>query len=295
MKREALLSKFEVFLAVAKQLSITQAAKQLGLAKTAVSRDIRTLEEQFKTPLFIRTTRKIELTDEGRLLAEQCKRLQSELDTTRHLISGMHEEPHGTLRILSSEYFVKNYLLETIEAYLKQFPQVTLELMLEERVPDMEKENIDLVFGMTLAPSLDVVAKKISTTRYVICASPEYLKQYGTPTTIADLKHHQYIPHLARGENNLLMNLKKPTSATPNIRLKTNSAELMRELALRGQAIVQLHEYSIKNELTEGTLIELLPHCLVPKIDVMVYYQKHRYVQPKIRQFLNCLNAQGIA
>lgn len=291
MKKES-LAKFENFLAVAKELSFTQAAKKLGVAKASLSRDIKSLEQQLKTPLLIRSTRRITLTDEGQLFVEQCQRLQYELENTRNLINSMHQEPSGVLRISSNPYLAEKHLLSPIETFLKRFPKIDVELLTEERIPDMQKEQVDLVFGVNWTAPSDVVAKPIGTTRYVLCASPAYLKKFGQPKNLLDLQeNHHYIPHISRSSENLIASLKKPMKLTCHSRLKLNTAQLMKEAAAHDQGIVQLHEYVVHEELKSGQLVEILKECFLPEVKLMVYYQKHRYVQPKIRQFINLITS----
>jgi len=282
---------FETFMAVAELGSFTAAAKKLGISKSAVSQTIKALESSIKLPLFIRSTRKVQLSDEGLLLYNQCTRLKKELNTAQDLITNFNSEPSGTLKISCNPFYAETNLIPIIDKYSKNFPEVNIEIISEERMPDMQNEQIDIVFGVNWPAPDYVVAKKIGVTRYVLCASKKYLAQFGTPKNIKDLESHKYIPHVGRSPDNLIVDLIKPVSININPQVKMNSAILMKQSAISGLGIVQLHDYIVKKELENNRLIEILPEYFNKEIPIYVYYQKHRFVQPKIRQFINLISS----
>ncbi|OGV27690.1 MAG: LysR family transcriptional regulator [Legionellales bacterium RIFCSPHIGHO2_12_FULL_37_14] len=286
------LQYFETFLCVAELGGFTSAAKALGVSKAAVSHAIRLLEESLRAPLFIRTTRKIALTEEGEILLAQCEKIKQELDIARQLISGFERSPSGKLRISCNPYFAETKLAKLLATYIKKFPKVIFEILSEERMPDMAKENIDIVFGINWPAPPDIVAREIGTTRYVLCASPQYLKKHGKPKVITDLENHHYIQHTGRSKDNRLVNLKNHTIPAIKPYLSINNANLMKHCALQHMGIIQLHDYMIEPELKSGKLVEILASCFKPNIPIYVYYQKHRFVQPKIKQFIQLLIAQ---
>jgi len=280
------LKHFEIFLLVAETKSITQAAAKLSISKAAVSRHIRTLEESTDLPLITRTTRRIELTETGEVLYQQCLRLQHELDNARNLISHAHQKPRGKLRIYANFYFTQQYLLPHLQTFTKQFPLVSIELYTAERMPDMQKEQIDLVFGVSWQGPLDVVAKKTAATCYVLCASPAYLNKHPAPKTLEDLAQHNYIAHIGRSLSDIIPGLKKQKALNLQPNYKFDNAQLMKDAALNNLGIVALHKYMVEKELKNGKLISLLPEYFADKVDIFVYYQKHRYVEPKIHHFI---------
>ena len=281
------LQQFEIFLEVARSHGFTAASKKLGVTKAAVSHSIKNLEKSLQVPLFIRTTRSISLTDEGRLLYDQCERLQSELDVARNLVGTFKQQPQGTLRISTNPYLAESLLLPTLEVYQEKYSNVDVEILVEERLPDMQQEEIDIVFGINWPAPDDVIARKIGETRYMLVASPAYLKQYGVPTNIEELKNHRYIPHCGRAKGDIIVDLKKPIDLNLNTPLEINNAALMKTCAIAGMGIIQLHDYMIKDEVDTGKLVEILPGYLNKAIPLYIYYHKYRFVQPKIRNFLD--------
>jgi DNA-binding transcriptional LysR family regulator len=284
------LRQFEIFIEVVLQRSFTRAAEKLAISKAAVSTAIKALEDELQIPLFFRTTRQIQLSQEGEQLFEQCQSLINELDNTRQMLTNFHQEPLGLLRISSNSFIVQNHLKPIVFQYLRKFTKVKIDILAEERMPDMIAEKIDLVFGINWPAPDDVLAKKIGQTRYVLCASPEYLAQYGTPEKIGDLKEHLYIPHTGRQEKNLIIGLKQPLTARPSIKIRLNNAEIMKQFALENQGIIQLHDYMIQDELASGKLVEVLKDEVYSEKPLYVYYHRFRYVQPKVRQFLKLID-----
>lgn len=281
------LQHFETFLMVAEQGSFTAAANKLGLSKAAISQAIRLLENSLQMPLFIRSTRRIELTDAGKLLMIQCKRLQIELDAARDLVQNYKAKPSGTLRINCNPYLLESRYLNVIQKFQKKFPQVNLEIFADERIPDMQQEQIDCVLGVNWPAPEDVVAKKIGKTRYVLCAAPAYLKKHGIPKNIEDLENHICVPHSGRKKGSALIDLKKEINITCKMPLKINNANIIKKCGVAGMGIIQLHDYMLMEELQTGKLIEILPEYFQPEIPLYIYYQKYRFVQPKVRQFVN--------
>jgi DNA-binding transcriptional LysR family regulator len=283
------LKHFETFLTVVETGNFTAAANKLGISKAAVSNTIKHLEQSFGCSLFIRTTRSVTLSDEGELLLEQCLRLKVELDATRRLVKGFVQTPSGTLRISSNPHLAQTRLLPIIKQYLEKYPHMHLDVILEERMPDMHKEAIDLVFGVNWPAPDNVVAREIGQTRYVLCASPNYLAKHGTPKSKQDLSNHHYIPHLGRKGSKFSIDLNIPAESRLNARLRINDSQFIKQCALDDLGIAQLHEYRVALELNQGKLVELLPPQEITPIPLYVYYQKHRFVQPKIKHFVSMM------
>ncbi len=169
---------------------------------------------------------------------------------------------------------------------MAQNPKLEIKLELAERFPDLEKENIDLIFGMSMPESLDLVRKRVATTRYVLCASPQYLKKYPLPKTPEDLRHHRYLTHsMRRPDHVILFKNNREVAVRPFLRI--NDSQALRDCAIQGMGIVQLHDYMVSDALRDGRLIELLKDFSSSQQPVYLYYQQSRYLQSKIRRFID--------
>ncbi|AFJ42640.1 LysR, Transcriptional regulator [Francisella orientalis str. Toba 04] len=224
--------------------------------KAAVSHTIKQLEKELKVDLLIRTTRRLSLTHEGKLLFEYCKTLQNEIENIHDLAESFHSEPSGTLKINTSSFFTKSVLIGLIKEYSERFKRVKIEINIKERMPNFKAQETDIILGVNWTPPEDIIARKIATTRYILCASPIYLEHNGIPSSLSDLASHKYIPHKSR--TTALVSIKK-NNLNPQILpydLSTNNIEFIKECVLNGFGIAQFHEYIVKDEIQNGKLVE---------------------------------------
>ncbi|AEB27940.1 LysR family transcriptional regulator [Francisella hispaniensis] len=281
------ISLFEAFYQLVVHGSFTNTAKALGISKAAVSHTIKQLEKELRVDLLNRTTRSLSLTHEGRLLFNYCRNLQNEIDNIRDLAESFHKEPSGTLKISTSSFFAQNILINLIKEYSKKFSKVKIEVSIEEKMPDFKANEVDIIFAVNWTPPEDIVARKIATTRYVLCASPTYLKKNGFPSNLSDLANHNYIPHKSR--TTALVNTKnnKINPQTLPYSISANNIDFIKECVLNDFGIAQFHEYIVKNEIQNGQLIELLKDDFFDQQDIYIYYPKNKFVQPKVKEFVN--------
>ena len=279
-------SQISAFIAVVEQNSFAAAARQLGVSTAAISRQVARLEADLHTQLLYRTTRRVTLTEIGTEYYQQCKKALEGLAEAERTISASQAVAIGTLSITSSRYFALQYLLPRLPKFMAQNPQLEIKIELAERFPDLEKENIDLIFGILMPESFDLVRKRVATTRYVLCASPQYLKKYPPPKTPEDLRRHRYLSHSTRSPDNVVI-FKNNREITVQPFLRINDSQALRDCAIQGMGIVLLHDYMVSDALKEGRLIELLKDFSQPQQLVYLYYQQSRYLQPKIRRFID--------
>jgi DNA-binding transcriptional LysR family regulator len=287
------LDRFELFAYVAQAESLTQAAHLLGLTKASLSKQIKKLETDFRVDLFSRKNQRLRLTAQGKILLKQCLRLKKEVEDARAICQQFHAEPEGILHVVVFEYFVKQLIFPKLKAFLDLYPKLQLFIDASERIPDFEDEQVDLAVGFSLPAPPDIVRRKMMTTRYVLCASPQYFKENGKPETLEDLRKHFYIGHHARPEKNTLR-LKSgyALSLIPNLLL--NSAASMIECAKAGVGLVQLPLYVLEDLLNICELIEVLEPYQATGKNVYYYYPKYRYVQPRVRKFIDFFLAPSV-
>jgi DNA-binding transcriptional LysR family regulator len=281
-----LLGQMEMLVLVVEKGTLAAAARQLGVSSAAVSKQLSKLEAYLNVQLLIRSTRHLELTEVGRSYYEQCKRILEEVAESTAFISEMKQEPHGRLKVVSARHFGMLYIVPYLQEFLNLYPHVQLDLELAERMPDLESEGIDIVIGMSLSASEHVIQKRIAKTRYVLCASPAYFKQFGKPLNPSDLKNHRYITHSMRSPDDILFfQNKEAVKLTPYLRI--NDTETMAKLALQGLGMVKLHHYVVKQELEQGELETVLDSYMEPDIPIFVAFLPRRYISNKIRCFID--------
>ena len=186
-------NKLRIFHAVADAGSLTHAGDRLNLSQSAVSRQIRGLEEQLNTHLFHRHARGLILTEQGELLFDATAAMNKRLDTAAARIRDSEEEVFGELRVTTTTGFGTLWLAPRLTKLYEQYPDLKIDLMLEERVLDLPMREADVAIRMKEPSQADLVRKKLMMIRMCLYASPDYLAEYGTPQTIEDMANHRLI------------------------------------------------------------------------------------------------------
>lgn len=280
------LDRFELFVYVAQTGSLTQAAKVLQLTKASLSKQIKKLEADLSIDLFSRTGQRLHLTEQGAVLLQQCQRLKDELENTRALCKGFHARPKGQMRIVALEFFARKLIYPRLSQFMQTYPELEISIDISERIPDFEKERVDLAVGFSLAAPDDVTRCRMASTHYVMCASPDYFKRHGKPEHLNDLLQHQYIGHSARNEV-------RSTHLKPGYKIKIkpkllfNNVAGMIECAKRGMGIVQLPFYLLEQVLQAGDLVEVLTPFQATDAPVYYFYHKFQYASPQVRCFVD--------
>jgi DNA-binding transcriptional LysR family regulator len=278
--------RISTFISVIEEKGFAAAARKNFLTTAAISKKISLLEKELGAQLLLRTTRQISLTDIGKTYYHQCKKILENLKEAEIAIAHSKNEAIGSLHVMAGRYFAVRHILPKLSEFMALNPLLRVHLQLAERFPDLAKEGIDILFGYSIEGPPEIVRRRVATTRYVLCASPSYLKKYGTPNVPADLLKHRYITHSIRKPNDVIC-FRHDKKIQVNPILWLNDTIAMRECAIRGMGIVNLHDYTVDKALKEKNLIEILSGHQIPQQSVYLYYQKSRYVQPKIRKFID--------
>jgi DNA-binding transcriptional LysR family regulator len=280
------LDRFEIFTHVAQTCSLSQTAKHLQVTKASLSKQIKKLEADLGVDLFSRTGRRFYLTNHGEILLQQCLRLKKELEDTRAICENFHAIPKGVLHIVALDFFAQKLIYPRLKEFMKKYPELDIILDISERIPDFEQEQVDIAVGFSLIAPDNVIQRSFATTRHVMCASPEYLKKFGTPQSLPDLLKHRYIGHRGRNE---VCNTHLKTGYEIKIKpsLVLNSVIGMIECAKAGLGIVQLPFYLVEKLLNSGKLVEVLSSYQTIDAPVYYFYPKFRHTQPKIQCFID--------
>ncbi len=275
----------EAFVSVIEQGGFAAAGTKLHLTSAAISKQVKALEESLAAELIKRDTRNFALTEIGTQYFEKAKVILAQLKEANLMISQTQVEPTGTLKIVSHRHFAEHIILPKLPLFLKNYPKLTLKLELAERFPDLNREEIDLLLGVSLEMT-DFIQKKIGETRYIFCASPAYLQEFGTPKKPEDLKSHHYLTHSMR-EKPQFVEFKNHSDVFVEPHLWLNDSNALRECAVQGLGIVKLHDYFVKEDIAAGRLIEVYPNQTEPKQALYLYYRKGRYLEPKTKAFID--------
>jgi len=283
------LMSMRVFSAVAKNGSFSIAAKKLSISKAMVSKHIKSLENSLSVRLFNRTTRKLNLTDAGSSYYEKVNIILSEIDETESAISQLNSEPKGKLKVMAQPSFGAFHLSRALSLYLKKYTEVTVNLELSHRVPDLVEENIDLAFHVGELNDSMYVSRRIASARRVICASPEYIKKNGMPKKPEDLLNHNcliYMPRNDMGKWEFLdKGKRKKIKVTGDI--QCNSGDALRVASIQSRGITQLPTYMVGLDIQAGRLQAVLEDFEPEKQPIYAIYNHRKYISAKIKTFID--------
>ncbi|HWY62302.1 MAG TPA: LysR family transcriptional regulator [Rhizomicrobium sp.] len=179
--------KLRIFHAVASAGSFTHAGQSLGLSQSAVSRQISALEEEISTPLFQRHARGLTLTDEGELLYGAVTDVLSRLAAAEEQLKNIHDSPRGSLKITASHGIGNYWLVPRLKAFLKDYPEVEIHLLLDDHELDLSQREADLAIRMRAPVQADLIQRRLFTVHYHMYASNEFVKQQGMPKTLEEI------------------------------------------------------------------------------------------------------------
>lgn len=280
------LNHLALFVEIAEAGSLSSVAKKKGVSAAALSKQIASLEQRLKISLFHRSHRRMTLTEIGEDYLKRCRTILEAVENANDIISQAHTEPRGMLKIVSGRYFAERFIIPYLAEFQNLYPKVMIDIEVAERTPDLKGENIDIAFGMSNAWSQDLICRKVAISRHVLCASPAYLNEYGIPQAPHELVQHKYITHNLRSAGNVLKFSDKQEVVLKPI-LQFNDARSMLQAALHGAGIISLNHYILEEAIDNGQLIPVLEAYANSPRPVYLFYRKNRYVEPKLRSFID--------
>lgn len=276
------------FIETVNRSSMAEAARHLRITSAAVSKHILSLENALEIQLLKRSTRRIELTHEGMIYFEHAKNILSAYREAENAISLSKEEPSGMLKIVCGPQIGNLYVIPHLKEFLSRYPKIRLNILSTQTMPDLEKEKVDIVVGLTTGIPTYCIQRTLMYARWIFCASPEYLEKFGEPKKPSDLVKHQIITRIQRLPNNLI-EFKTGESIMFEPYIFYNDTRAIRRCALEGLGIAQLHDYIVAEDLKEGKLIEILKKYSEPKktIPIHLYYFPASHIHLKVRCFVD--------
>lgn len=275
------------FVYVAEYESFTRAAKELGISTAQVSRQISALEKRLNIKLLYRTTRKVSLTEEGRVFYQHCRAVLDGLDAAEQAVSNLQSKPQGRVKLTAPVTYGEQQLVPLINDFMVQYRDIEVTAFLSNQKIDLVEGGYDLAIRIGKLSDSTMMAKKLSRRTNFVCAAPAYLAQYGVPQTLSELSQHNcllgtrdYWHFVETGrERNL------PVSGT----VQYNSGHSLVDAALKGLGIVQLPDYYVQKYLESGELVSVLDSYREPEEGIWAVYPHNRHLSPKIRVLVDYL------
>ncbi|WP_322013874.1 LysR family transcriptional regulator [Paraburkholderia sp. J12] len=282
------LTSMEVFVAVVDRGSFTAAAEVIGTSTTSITNHVQTLERRLGTRLLNRTTRRLSLTEIGRAFYEQCVDILGRVDAAEVGAREMHASPRGRLKV-SAPLALGSYLLfPALADFLKAYPEIEVQLILNDRVVDLTDEGFDVAFRFGNLSDSNLVARPLRNLGRVVCAAPDYLALHGTPETPEDLTSHNCLAfHYVQPEREWHFSHPSPTTIPVSGQLSVNNVQALLAACLNGIGIAMLPDYVAAEYIDAGRLVSLFADQSFTRAPLQLVYLPDRQMTPKLRSFVN--------
>lgn len=283
------------FVRVAELGSFVRAAESLGLSKAAVSKQVSALERRLGAQLLHRTTRRLSLTEAGQAYLLHAQSALAEARAAENSVADTQTVPQGRLRVTVPMTFGLLHVSPWMSDFLREYPQIDLDLQLDDRARDLVLEGYDLAirFGTQLRDS-SLVARRLCDVRVLLCAAPDYLARHGRPSqpdqlNSYDCLHYSYNPsgrawQFTRGDDTVRV-------ALP-MRMEANSSLALRAVMLAGGGLARVPEFVVADDIAAGRLEVVLPDWRLPALSLHAVMPERRYVPAKVRAFVDYLSAR---
>lgn len=283
------ITAMQVFVSVVDSGSQSAAAEQLDLSRPVVSRYLAELEEWAGARLLHRTTRKLSLTAAGAEMLPRCRQMLELATDMKNVVAIPEDAPQGLLRITVSTSFGQAQLAAAVADYVKLYPGVTVDMLLLDRVVNLVEERIDLAIRISKELDPNLIARRLTVCRSVVCASPAYLREHGTPTQPEQLALHNCLTHSYYGSVWLLERGDEPVNVAVKGNISANDARSLVQATLAGAGVALLPTFLAAPFIRSGQLQALLPEYHPQEFGVFGVYASRKHMPATLRTMLDFL------
>ncbi len=288
------LEDMAMFVRIVEAGSITKAAEQLNIAKSAVSRRLKELEERLGSQLISRTTRQSKLTQAGEQYYQQVNNILRAVDAVNEHATDAPMRIEGTLKMTAPLSFGLMHLNDVIDKYANKHPNLRFDLDFSDRRIDLIEEGYELAIRIGELQDSSYQAKKLALIRCVICASPNYLARMGTPETLDDLDNHALLQYSLGQTNsiNLVDTEGRSHHRTIDAKIKATNGEFLVDLAVKGHGITFVPTFIAYKQLALGELVPVFQHYQLPTLTAYAVYPKNRFLSQRCRYLIDFIAEQ---
>ena len=283
----------QLFTRIVELGSFTRAAEDLQLPRASVTLAVQDLEKRLGTRLLQRTTRHVSTTPDGQAYYERCQRLLADLEEAESAFGSALLKPRGKLRVDLQGTLARHFVLPRIGEFCERYPDVELEIGLGDRLVDLVREGVDCVLRGGELRDSTMVARRVALLQQVTCASREYLRRHGTPTTVDALRGHQAVNFLSQRTGKPLPFDFLVDGVARSVQLKgpvaVSDADAYHACCAAHLGLIQVQRYHIAPRLADGSLCEVLADCRPAPMPVSVLYPHSRQLSPRVRVFVDWL------
>ncbi|MBQ4861528.1 LysR family transcriptional regulator [Pseudoalteromonas sp. MMG013] len=280
-----------LFVRIAVTHNISMAGSELGLSAPVASMHINKLEEALGVKLIHRTTRKVSLTEEGREFLPHAEAVLNAVDSAKASVGAGSFTPQGTIRVAAPSSFARMHIVPALNGFVKQYPELKIDLRQSDSIVDMVEGGFDIAIRNASLNDSTLVARKLTRDHRIVCASPDYIKEYGEPSTPQDLLNHQCINFI--GIDSWLFNtpdgLKK---IKPKGAIRIDNGESTRDACMNGAGLTLCSIWCAYKALKTGELVQVLKEYPVESdTAIWAVYPSSRLLAPKVRAFIDYFKA----
>ena len=285
------LTSLTAFVRVVDAGGFSAAGRKLNMSTTMVSNHVQALEDRLGARLLNRTTRKVSLTEVGRLYYDRCTQILADIAQADDIAGALQSTPRGTLRIYTNTHIVQ-FLSPVVAEFLASYPDVKVDLAIGERNIDMIDENYDVAVRMIPPPDSSLIVRSLATWRHVLCCSHSYLEKHGRPAALSELAERNCIRHASYpyGDEWHFAD-RKGTAASVKVsgNLVSNSGETLHRAALAGAGVFLAPGFLVHDDLESGNLVRLLPEYRPVEFSMNAIYPHRHHLSAKVRTFIDLL------
>ena len=284
------LTEMEAFATVVDQGGFTDAARKMGISKSAVSKHISALEARLGARLLNRTTRRVSPTEIGLVYYDRARRVLNDAGEADSLVSAMQSAPSGVLRMSVTSDFGVSLLSPVLDEFLAEYPDISVNMVLKNRYVELISEGFDLAVRLGELEDSSLRARRITDTTQRLIAAPGYFAAHGRPARIDDLADHRLL-HYSNQSSANVWRITAPSGEERQVRgtgwLTVNDGQSLLNAAIKGLGIAYLPSFLYYRAMAEGLVEDVIPDLPPTTLGLYVVYPPGRYTQPKVRAFID--------
>ncbi|QND52060.1 LysR family transcriptional regulator [Phyllobacterium sp. 628] len=282
------------FVRVAELGTLSAAARELGLTQPAISQQVAALERHLNMRLLHRSTRQLALTESGETYYQRARHILQTVEEAEEEAAGLSTGVQGNLRVHAPVGFGQMHLAPIVIDFQKQHPDVSIELILDDRFADLVAEGVDVAIRFGALASSGLVARKLASFERILVASPDYIARHGNPQTPGELSDHRHVRFVwaPQGEVIPLVGSEGPVTVPVRSGFLANNAFVLNQALCAGLGIGGAQVPLVQSFLDESTLVRVLPAYRYAPMDMHVVYPTAKFLPRKVRAFVDHLAAR---
>ncbi|MCB1693776.1 MAG: LysR family transcriptional regulator [Pseudomonadales bacterium] len=283
------LTAMQMFVRVVETGSFSAVAREMNSTQPTISKNIAELESWLGAKLLNRSTRSLRLTETGTDYYERCVAILQDVEEAEQMVGQLQTQPKGTVRVSTVVAFGRLHLVPRLKGFYKAFPDIKVDVRLNDRFIDLVEEGVDVAIRMGTLADSTLIAKKLCSSPNVTVASPEYLKLSGIPQHPRDLRDHNYLQYADVGSRNetRFKDQGEPFHVRVDGNFSTNNSEAIRSALVNGLGIARTPRWLVGDLIANGELVTVLEDFQPDSMNLYAVYPPGRHLPSRVRSFID--------